>query len=178
MTSPSEIGVTGPLIDRPLAERRARGVGLVLLVGEQPNREWWRRSNARDRETGILLGASARRLCGWAEVVYPHEYVKTCDRVNAVRDPTAPKMDLTAREDRCDQILEVAAGRPIVVLGVVAATMMGVQLCQGRWVGRVLYLPHPSGRSRVWNDDGMSKVAGHLFRQALELGAALAVEPR
>lgn len=135
-----------------------------LLVGE---------SNPRSGDPRHALypwppGCAGARLCtilGVSEA----EYLDLFDRVNLVGGTK-----WTARVAR-ETARRVAAERPghLVLLGVRVCDAFGVpwepfhsHLRPGAW-GRFWVLPHPSGRSRVWNTPGSRLTARALLHPLL-----------
>ena len=146
----------------------------VLLVGE---------SNPYGADPRFALypeppGCAGARLC---EILgmSKREYLLTFDRVNLLGGARRRWSAASAREAACALAASVETARYRVLLGARVAAAHGLAfkpfmkdgpqcghaVCQcGSW----LVLPHPSGRSRLWNEPGAAERARGLVLQLVE----------
>lgn len=117
----------------------------------------------------LLVGESNPHSADPRHALYPHppgcaghrlmnilglrrwEYMLLFDRANLLG--CSPVWFPRAARERAAELL--ASDRKLILLGAKVAAAFG--FCDGpfrSYDGRVLVLPHPSGRCRVWNDPG------------------------
>lgn len=147
----------GAFIDRPISERLRRGVGLALLVGQAPSTESMLRGiNPR---TDTLLGRAGRRIAKLADLTW-FDYLRTFDRINLMSfEPETWPINVARGNAR--EIVELVECRPLILLGKRVASAFEIvdpkfHTNYGLAVGNTIIpsrvMPHPSGRSRYWND--------------------------
>lgn len=133
----------------------------VALIGEAPG--------GPVPATGPLSGASGRALARYAGV--PFERVLACRRLNVYESPPGVWRVREARERGTAALRAVWAASQVVACGRRVADAIGVgDLDWFETSGRVLVIPHPSGRNLVWNDPTVRRrareVLGPILRRA------------
>jgi len=91
------------------------------------------------------------------------DYLWCFERVNMVN---ATRWSAAAALERLPEVQEIVGDRYAVLLGAQVAGLWGIDLLPLRWQGRLAYLPHPSGRSR-WYNDPVSRCAAEIFLEEL-----------
>ncbi len=137
-----------------------------MLVGEAPGP-----SVVRLRRPGeALTGAAGRRLAALAGVPLV-TYLRRTERVNLLDAYPGERWPSAEARDRARSLLPRLAGRTTLLAGRRVAAAFGVDAPWYEWVeldgGRVAVLPHPSGRSRYWNDPANRDAAAEFLRAAL-----------
>lgn len=131
-----------------------------LLLGERSNRK-----PGSGSESKILHGSTRTRLDG----LYPG-----WEDAFTVRNVWKDKADERDGQDRIAHIIKVTNPDVIVMLGIQVSLLMDVPY-ETEWLDTVfawgvpaIKFPHPSGRSRVWNDPEFTAQAKKVLAQAAE----------
>ena len=173
--------VAGVSMHRNPIDRLARGAGKALVIAEQPNKLWWDQADELHRGAAILLGLGFEMLAKRAMISYPEGW-SLLDRANVQVEPAAV-FDARAARKRAMQLLQLAQGRPLVVLGKRAARAFHLGDHPFLWEGSCTYrrgprgpvlhtspailLPHPSGRNRYWMNPVEAERAGNRLHAFL-----------
>lgn len=107
-------------------------------------------------------GCSGERLCRLVMGLSHHEYLRSFDRVNLC----AKKWGTREARENAGKLVQVRLS-PIVMLGAKVRDAFGAgRLPFFEREGRLVALPHPSGRNRAWNEPGAFERARQLLRDA------------
>jgi len=135
------------------------------LVGESPNSETVGKPHLwlRPDSTGIPHAANRLlTLTGWDLRTYMRVFPK---RTNVWESPI--HLWIQVGRERARKIAEESlddGSAGVVVLGSKAAEAFGIGGDPYfQWIGRFVSVPHPSGRSRIWNQDGVKERARAFF---------------
>lgn len=125
----------------------------LVLVGEAPGRD-----SIVDRPSLALTGDSGKRLCaiaGWDWL----DYLRYTERFNLFYTPQFAWNRWTAKQS-ADELLPMLRNRRVILLGTKVAEAFGQKDAPNyRWFTdrfpqlnvALAFVPHPSGRNRVWN---------------------------
>lgn len=135
------------------------------LVGEAPNRATVGRPDLWLRPDSTTIPHAANRLLaltGWNLRTFLRVFPT---RTNVWEKPIHLWIDVgreRARKIAEESLADGSAG--VVILGAKAADVFGVGgEPYFEWVGRFVCVPHPSGRCRIWNQDGVRERAREFF---------------
>jgi uracil-DNA glycosylase len=130
-----------------------------VIIGEAPGRD-----SLRDTPSFALMGSTGRNLCAIAGWDWD-EYLRRTERVNLFVDPIVGKWSPETARRAAHDLLPLFRGRRVIVLGRKVAAAFGLDSAGNySWMdfagGRVMLVPHPSGRNRMWNDPLERAAAG------------------
>jgi uracil-DNA glycosylase len=138
----------------------------LLVFGEAPGRD-----SISHSPSLALTGASGRALCGYAGWGWL-DYLKGTERVNLFMDPQPVWMRDEARESAVNLLWTIRGRRALLLGGKVAQAFGVAGSPHYTWMdfagGSIALMPHPSGRNRMWNEQG-EKLTAHDFLQDLLL---------
>lgn len=139
-----------------------------LIVGRDPGTDW------EPHHIPLTRGSSARRLASFCGLDDPIELADHFELVNLYREPVT-HWDRADAERRADNMRRLfTQGRKVVLLGNDVRTafgMGGFRVEPLTWYASgtlVCHVPHPSGRTRYWNDPAHVAKATDLFTQLIK----------
>lgn len=150
--------------------RREAGLEPILLIGQAPGPN----SDPDLPLYPLPAGKSGGRLAAYMGIDYS-EYLMRFDRANLLYEHPGRHRSNDYFPDRlarvaAEAMLQVLEGRRLVALGRETGDALGYPLlgyhswtrCP-RWGVRIAVAPHPSGRSRWYNDEGNQREARQFW---------------